>query len=108
MNRQSRTQLALGAILVLLGAWFLADRSIPAFHELVGRYNEWPFSLIGIGLILLLLGLVLGAPGMAVPAAIVAGVGCIFYDQETEKYYQFECYVWSPMLGFVGIVSALP
>ena len=107
MNRQSRTQLALGAILVLLGAWFLADRSIPAFHELVGRYNEWPFSLIGIGLILLLLGLVLGAPGMAVPAAIVAGIGGIFYYQETANDYQSWSYMWTLIPGFVGIGSAL-
>ena len=107
MNRQGRSQLALGVILVLLGAWFLLDRSVPAFHELVGRYTEWPFSLIGIGAILLLLGLVLGAPGMAVPAAIVAGIGGIFYYQETFNDYESWSYMWTLIPGFVGVGSIL-
>jgi hypothetical protein len=107
MNRQSRTQLALGVILVLLGIWFLADRSIPAFHQLVGKYSEWPFSLIGIGIILLLLGLVLGAPSMAVPAAIVAGIGGIFYYQQTADDYQSWSYMWTLIPGFVGVGSML-
>jgi len=79
MNREGRTQLALGLLLILLGVWFLADRSLPAFHQLVGRYSEWPLNLVAIGTGLLLLGLFIGAPGMAVPAAIVAGLGGIFY-----------------------------
>ena len=56
MNRQGRTQLALGILLILLGGWFLLDRSVPAFHDIVGRYAEFPLNLIGIGAILLLLG----------------------------------------------------
>lgn len=106
MNRQGRTQLVLGLVLILLGAWFLADRSLPAFHELVGRYMEWPFSLISIGVGLLLLGLVLGAPGMAVPAAIVAGIGGIFYYFDRIGDFS-EWYMWLLVPGFVGVGSVL-
>ncbi|MBK9207742.1 MAG: hypothetical protein IPL71_05355 [Anaerolineales bacterium] len=42
MNRQGRTQLALGVILILLGAWFLLDKSVPAFHTLFNKYTEFP------------------------------------------------------------------
>lgn len=107
MNKQGRTQLALGVILILLGAWFLVDKSVPAFHTLFSKYTEWPFSLIGIGAILLLLGLVLGAPGMAVPAAIVAGIGGIFYYQKTFNDYESWSYMWALIPGFVGVGSIL-
>jgi len=107
MNRPRRSQLALGIILILLGAWFLADRSSPIFHELVGQYTEWPLNLIGIGIVILILGLILGAPGMAVPAAIVAGLGGIFYYQEGANDYESWSYMWTLIPGFVGVGSAL-
>jgi hypothetical protein len=107
MNREGRTQLALGLLLILLGVWFLADRSLPAFHQLVGRYSEWPLNLVAIGTGLLLLGLFIGAPGMAVPAAIVAGLGGIFYYQETTGDYASWSYMWTLIPGFMGVGSIL-
>ena len=104
MNRQGRTQLVLGVLLVLLGAWFLADRSLPAFHELMARYTEWPFSLVLIGAGLFLLGLILGAPGMAIPAAIVAGIGGLFYYFENIGSYT-DWFMWMLIPGFVGVGS---
>lgn len=70
MNKQGRTQLALGVILILAGAWFLLDKSVPAFHEIFSKYSEFPFNMFLIGAFILLIGLVTGQPGMAVPASI--------------------------------------
>jgi hypothetical protein len=107
MNRQGRTQLALGVILILLGAWFLADKSVPAFHSLFSRYAEFPFNMFLIGGGILIVGLVLGQPGMAVPAAIVAGIGGIFYYQDITNNYESWSYMWTLIPGFVGIGSIL-
>ena len=49
MNKKGRSQLALGVILILLGAWFLADKSIPAFHSFFDKYTEWPVNMLLIG-----------------------------------------------------------
>jgi hypothetical protein len=106
MNRRGRTQLVLGVLLIVLGGWFLADRNLPAFHDLFSRYIQWPFSLITIGVGLLLLGLVLGAPGMAIPAAVVAGIGGIFYYL-TEIGDWSDWYMWLLVPGFVGVGSVL-
>src|SRR5574340_644918 len=106
MNRQGRTQLVLGLLLILLGAWFLADRNVPAFHNVVEKYMVWPFSLISIGAGLLLLGLILGSPGMAVPAAVVAGIGGIFYYFENLGDWG-DWYMWLLVPGFVGVGSVL-
>jgi hypothetical protein len=106
MNRQGRTQLVLGVLLVLAGVWFFADRSLPAFHELMAKYTEWPFTLVFIGAGLFLLGLLLGAPGMAVPAAIVAGIGGLFYYFENIGSYS-DWFMWFLIPGFVGVGSIL-
>jgi len=107
MNRQGRTQLALGIILILLGAWFLVDRSVPAFHEIFAQYTEWPVNMLLIGAGILLIGLILGQPGLAVPAAIVAGLGGIFYYQETTDNFGSWSYMWTLIPGFVGVGSIL-
>jgi hypothetical protein len=103
MNTRGRTQLALGVILILLGAWFLADKSIPAFHTFFGQYTEFPLNMLLIGAGILIIGLVLGQPSMAIPAAIVAGIGGIFYYQGVTNNYESWSYMWALIPGFVGV-----
>lgn len=107
MNKQGRSQLALGVLLILLGGWFLLDRTVPAFHDFFSRYTEWPVNLLLIGGVIFVLGLVLGSPGMSVPAAIVAGIGGIFYYQQASGDYGSWSYMWTLIPGFVGVGSVL-
>lgn len=107
MVHRGRTQLALGVILILLGAWFLADKSIPAFHAVFDNYTEFPLNMVVIGAGIFIVGLVLGQPGMSVPAAIVAGIGGIFYYQEMMEDYASWSYMWTLIPGFVGVGSVL-
>jgi hypothetical protein len=106
MNR-NRTQLALGLILVLIGAGFIAVRQIPALSEWFNVAFTWPFSVIGIGALLFLIGLLVGAPGLAVPAAIVAGIGGILYYQELTNDWASWSYMWTLIPGFVGVGTLL-
>jgi hypothetical protein len=108
MSRQSRSQLALGIILILLGAWFLAERTIPSLSAFADQYFKWPFTLVWIGALILLIGLLTGNPGMAVPAAIVAGIGGIFYYNDSFAGGQGAwSYMWTLIPGFVGIGSII-
>lgn len=107
MNRQGRSQLALGVILILLGAWFLLDQTLPPFHDFFEQYTQWPSNMFLIGAVILIIGLVLGQPGMAVPAAIVAGIGGIFYYQQAYNDYASWSYMWTLIPGFVGAGSIL-
>ena len=107
MNRHGRSQLALGVILILFGVWFLVDRSIPEFHALFSRYSEFPFNLVLIGGVIFILALVLGQPGLSVPAAIVAGIGGIFYYQKTYDDPSSWSYMWTLILGFIGVGTIL-
>ena len=105
MNRQSRSQLVLGVILVLIGAWFFAERTIPSVSAFADQYFKWPFTLMWIGALILLLGLLTGNPGMAVPAFIVAGIGGIFYYNDTYANQTAWSYMWTFIPGFIGIGS---
>jgi len=107
MNTRGRSQLALGVILILLGAWFLVDKSVPAFHTLFSKYTEFPANMLLIGAGIFIVGLVLGQPGMSVPAVIVAGIGGIFYYQDFTNNYDSWSYMWTLIPGFVGVGSIL-
>src|SRR5512138_3520835 len=61
-------------------------------------------STTGAGLLIFIIGLLTGAPGMSVPAAIVAGVGGILYYQYlNDNDYSSWSYMWTLIPGFVGV-----
>lgn len=105
MSRQNRSNIALGAILILVGAYFLGQKFYPEF--ILFRSFEWPMIIIGVGAMLLLIGLLTAQPGMAVPAVIVAGIGGILYYQNATSDWESWGYAWTLIPGFVGIGSVL-
>lgn len=107
MSRQGRTQLVLGVLLILLGAWFVAGKAMPDFGAWAQKFMQWPYTLISIGALIMVIGLAIGAPGMAVPACIVAGIGGIFYYNEFYASQSAWAYMWTLILGFVGLGSVL-
>ena len=52
---------------------------------------------------MLLLGALSGAPGMAVPASIVTGIGGILFWQNATGNWESWSYIWALIPGFVGI-----
>ena len=59
------------------------------------------------GAALLVIGLLVGAADMAVPACIVAGIGCILYYCNASGNWNSWAYMWTLIPGFVGIGSIL-
>jgi len=107
MDRKNRSQLGLGIILILLGGWFIAQKTVPGLQEWVAQFSAWPFTVIGAGAIILLLALILGTPGLAVPASIVAGIGGILYYQNATQDWGSWSYMWALIPGFVGVGTIL-
>jgi hypothetical protein len=105
--RQNRSNLFLGVLLILLGAWLVVTRQVPAVREWLDDSFTWPMWTIGAGLLIFLIGLITGAPGMSVPAAIVAGIGGILYYQNATDNFGSWAYMWTLIPGFVGIGTIL-
>ena len=109
MSRQNRTQLVLGVLLVLLGAWFIAVKQFSILKPFSDLNWGWPWYVIGTGALLLVIGLLTGAPRMAIPASIVAGIGVILYYQNLTTppdYLSWE-FMWTLIPGFVGVGTIL-
>ncbi len=105
--KQNRTSLFLGLLLILAGGWMVVTRQVPAVQEWISENYIWPMWMIGAGALILLIGLVNGAPGMAVPASIVAGIGGILYYQPVNNDFGSWSYMWTLIPGFVGVGSIL-
>lgn len=105
--RQNRTNLALGLLLILIGGWLVFTRQVPAVQNWLEDNFTWPMWTIGAGLLVLLIGLITGAPGMAVPASIIAGIGGILYYQNETGNYGSWSYMWTLIPGFVGVGTIL-
>lgn len=105
--KQNRSTLFLGLLLIALGAWMVFTRQVPAVQEWLDKNFLWPMWMIGAGAIILVIGLLNGNPGMAIPASIVAGIGGILYYQEMNNAYGSWAYMWTLIPGFVGVGSIL-
>ncbi|OGO16383.1 MAG: hypothetical protein A2Z14_04390 [Chloroflexi bacterium RBG_16_48_8] len=103
MERKKRSNIGVGVLLILIGAFSLVYQLVPGLQDLMDLSFDWPVSIIAFGLFLLVLGLLVGAPGMAVPAMIFAGIGGLLYWQNATGNWESWGYVWTLIPGFVGL-----
>jgi hypothetical protein len=99
MDRKRRSSLVGGLLLILLGAWFLISQFLPGLY----LKFSWPWIIIGIGVLMLVIGLLSGEPDMAVPACVVGGIGGLLYWQNATGNWESWAYAWSLIPGFVGV-----
>jgi hypothetical protein len=103
MDKSQRSNLTLGVILVIVGGIFIAANLIPSFKGLLDQANAWPLIIEAVALGLLVLGLVIGVPDMAVPAVIVGGIGGILWWQNATGNWASWAYMWALIPGFSGV-----
>jgi len=103
MDRRRRSNLAAGLLLILLGVWFMAVQFVPELRAWMDIEYSWPLIIVGLGVLLLVFGLLIGVPAMAVPACIVGGIGGLLYWQNAMGNWESWAYVWTLIPGFVGV-----
>jgi len=105
MSKARRSDIVFGVILLLIGGWFLAAQFnwIPGLNEIMNIQYQWPLIVIGVGVFLFLLGLLVRAPGMSVPACIIGGIGGILYWTNATGNWADWSYLWTLIPGFVGV-----
>lgn len=107
MDRRRRSSLAVGLLLILVGAWFVAMQLVPGLEGWLNLEVTWPLLIVGVGVLLLVIGLVTAVPGMAIPGCIVAGIGGILYWQSLTGNWGSWSYVWALIPGFAGVGAIL-
>ena len=101
MNR--RRSLTIGILLILIGGWYLAVQLFEPLEDWLDNFAEWPFLIIGLGLLFLVTAIVSGVSGLAIPGTIISGIGGIFYYQNYYNDWESWAYAWTLIIGFVGI-----
>lgn len=91
-----------GLILILVGALLLALQAVPGLAALIDLARFWPLIIVGIGA-LFLLGALLGSPPLAIPGAIIAGIGGLLFYQNLTGNWASWAYAWALIPGFVGV-----
>ncbi len=94
-----RSSVVGGIILIILGVLFLVKEIAPQYFQ----FWDWPFVIIGLGLVFLIWALLSGSGGLAVPGAIIGGIGGILYYQNLTGNWESWSYIWSLIPGFVGV-----
>jgi hypothetical protein len=103
MDQKTRTSIGSGILLIIVGLAVLALKIFPGWFTALHLEISWPVSIMVVGLGLFLMGLVLNAPGMSIPACIVAGIGGILYYQNMSGDWESWSYAWALIPGFVGV-----
>jgi peptidoglycan/LPS O-acetylase OafA/YrhL len=105
MSRERRSDLVIGIFLLFIGGWFLAAQFnlVPKLDEIINIQYQWPMSIIGVGVLLFVLGLLTRNPGTSIPACIVGGIGGILYYTNSTGQWGAWAYLWTLIPGFVGI-----
>lgn len=103
MESRTRSSAAWGVLLILLGLVFLSYQLMPNLWDWLNIEVGWPLIVIGVGVFLFIFGLLVGAPGMSIPACIVGGIGALLYWQNATGNWASWAYAWTLIPGFVGI-----
>ena len=98
-----KSTFAWGIILIHFGAFLLANQLIPELKTLF----DWPWIIIGVGLVFILIAIVTRTGGLEIPGCIVGGIGSILYYQNLTGNWETWSFAWSLIPGFVGIGVAL-
>ena len=103
MDRRRRKSITVGVLFILIGGWFFAVQNYEPLNQWSDAFAEWPIWIVAIGILIFVAGLLGGAPSLAVPAAIISGLGGIFYYQNLTGEWDTWAYAWTLIPGFIGV-----
>jgi hypothetical protein len=103
VDTNRRLTLAAGLVLILFGALFLIVQLIPGLQIWRDPGYWWPLMVIAWGIGLLMLGLLIHVPALAVPACVTGGVGALLFWQNATNQWESWAYVWTLIPAFVGV-----
>jgi len=91
-----------GSILILIGLFLLLAQFFPGLAAFFDIGRQWPLIIVAVGA-LFLLSAPMGVPPLAIPGAIISGIGGILYYQNSTGNWASWAYIWTLIPGFVGV-----
>lgn len=103
MDRRRRKSITVGVLFILIGGWLLSVQFYEPLKDWANAFAEWPMWVVAIGILIFVAGLVSGSPSLTVPAAVISGLGGIFYYQNLTDQWDTWAYAWTLIPGFIGV-----
>lgn len=100
LSKQARSNQALGLLLMLIGAFFLA---LNLGWLSLSQSGIWPFFIIAPGLLLMVLAISTSARNSILPGVILTGVGLFFLLRQWGLLPWSMDLLWPVFPGIVGI-----
>lgn len=88
-----------GIILIVFGLFLLASKIVPGLKQIA----DWPWIVMGVGILFLLFAFISRNGSLAVPGSIVSGIGAILFYQNMSGNWESWSFAWTLIPGFVGI-----
>ncbi|NLG98633.1 MAG: hypothetical protein GX491_14855 [Chloroflexi bacterium] len=107
MENRTRSNVAGGILLILLGLAFLSYQLAPGLWSWLDLEFSWPLIVVGVGLFFLIAALISGEAGLAVPACVIGGIGFLLYWQNATGNWGSWAYAWALIPGFAGVGTIL-
>lgn len=102
--KSQRPTIAFGVILLLAGAALLVYQLQPEFVRLyLGSWFSWPSIITATGLVFILVAILSGMGGLAIPGSIISTVGLILYYQNTTGDWESWSFAWALIPASVGL-----
>lgn len=92
-----------GLLLAIIGGVLLVDQILPGWS----LNFDWPWLVLGVGFVFLLFAVLTRTGGLAIPGAIISGIGGILNYQNLTGSWNTWQFAWTLIPGFVGIGLAL-
>ena len=99
MEGRSKSAIVVGAILIALGVILLVTKFAPGF---LGPFS-WPWIIIAVGVVFLVISLATWTPGLAVPACVIGGIGGLLYWQNQTGAWDTWSFAWALIPVFSGV-----
>lgn len=103
---RTRSSIIGGVILISVGIILLVLQLLPNAGQVINIGQQWPLFIVGVGL-LLFLGALFGAPPLAVPGSVVAGIGLMLYFQNIYDAWETWAFSWALIPAFIGVGTIL-
>ncbi len=92
-----------GLLLIVIGVFLLAVQWVPGLYLWVSWERSWPLLIVALAVFLAIIGLASLRPDMAIPVAVIGGIGGLLYRQNLTGDWGSWAYAWTLIPGFAGV-----
>ncbi|MCL4862517.1 MAG: hypothetical protein KJZ93_24095 [Caldilineaceae bacterium] len=103
MASQRAGSLVIGFVLIGFGFLFLLFQLVPGLNQWARIDRIWPLLVVGVGVAFLIAAVAARIPPLAIPGAIVGGIGSLLFMQNLTGYWASWAFAWTLIPGFAGI-----